>query len=174
MYWKREIGYNISALAHRPEMNEETRKRMSESHQAEKNHMYGGTHTVEARKKISDAGLNLGEHHPSKRPESRAKKSELWIGEKNPSKRLEVRIKLSLAGLAHGENHSSKRPEVRKKMGRAGALNSRVKLEPAEVIEIRRLRKENPKFYTHKKLGEIFSVAKSTIQGIIENRSWTE
>mgnify|MGYP001608146036 CR=1 FL=1 len=141
--WKREIGYNVSALAHRPEMNEETRK------------------------KISESKLKLGESHPSKRPEVRAKMSEVKMGESNPSKRLEVRAKKT------GEKNSSKRPEVRAKMSEAMKGKNSI-LAWVKVCEIRKLRKENSKFYTYKKLGEIFGLTISGIQGIIENRSRIE
>ena len=48
-------------------LSEETKKRISESHQGEKHNMYGKHHSEETKKKISDVlsdGRKAGENHP--------------------------------------------------------------------------------------------------------------
>lgn len=59
------------------------------------------------------SGGILGENHPMKRPEVRAKNSAAKTGENNPMKRPEARAKKSAAMT--GENNPAKRPEVAEK-----------------------------------------------------------
>lgn len=73
-------GYNKEAggsLNKHP--SDETRKKMSESHKGEKNHMWGKKHPIEARKKMSEAhtGKTLSEEHKKKVSENSAR---YWEG----------------------------------------------------------------------------------------------
>lgn len=55
----------LSRMAKCRKASAETKQKMSESHRGPNNHMFGQTHTEEARKKISDAnkGIGLGENN---------------------------------------------------------------------------------------------------------------
>ena len=147
MPWKREIGYNISSLAHRPDMNEETRG------------------------KISDAQLNLGENHHMKTLLARTKMSEAFRGKNNPMKIPEIRMKVSEANM--GKILSIK---TREKISEAmsGENSSTAILTWENVREIRKLRLENKKLYTYKKLGEMFDVQDPAIWKIINKQTWKE
>lgn len=64
--YKSENGYNLSMGGVIGNFNEDTLKRMSNSHKGSKNHFYGKHHTDETRKIMSDKkrGLYCGEKHP--------------------------------------------------------------------------------------------------------------
>ena len=53
-----------------------------------------------------------------------------------------------------------------------GSGNIKAKLKENQVMEIRRLRKSDPKKYTHKKLGEMFGVTSANISDIVNRKSW--
>jgi hypothetical protein len=55
---------------------------------------------------------------------------------------------------------------------REGVANGRTKLTEADVREIRRLRKEDPNRWTHQALADKFIVSCSTIQGIVNGKTW--
>ena len=61
-----EYGYNLSIGGSFGNFNEETRKRMSESHKGEKNNFYGKHHSAQAREKMACAkkGVYADEKHP--------------------------------------------------------------------------------------------------------------
>lgn len=165
-----------------PSKKPEVREKISKAQKGEKNHIFGKTISVEVKKKMSDAkigeknsmyGKITSEEVRNKISNSRKGKN---TGDNNASKRPEVRKKMSEKLSALGEFHSSKRPEVREKLSetKKGDKNPSAILSWVQVREIRRLRIENTKLYTYRKLGEMFGLTTSGIQGIIENRSWIE
>jgi len=107
--------YNESRIAGRPDLNENTRKKISKS--------------------VKNYLISLGDNHPSKRPEVREKMSLSSKGRpktkesiekqkhtkaspnfKCPNKSIEKRTKHSELLKSKGEFHASKRDDVRKKM----------------------------------------------------------
>jgi len=84
-------------------------------------------HTPEARTKISAAILKLGDNHPMKRPEQRAKRR----GDNNPMKRPEVAAKFAAArkGKCCGADNPMRRPEI--------AAKFRGENNPMKRLEVR-------------------------------------
>lgn len=56
--------------------------------------------------------------------------------------------------------------------GKLGEEHPKAKLNPITIDEIRKLRAENKKFYTYKKLGEMFNITRSHICQICLNKLW--
>ncbi len=89
----------------------------------------GGRISEEAQRRGAEKMRLMGENHPARRPDVRAKKSASMMG-KNKGKKYgnanngmkndpEVRKKVSASHLAYGEDHWMKRPEVRMKVSQA-------------------------------------------------------
>ena len=148
--WRPEIGYNISIHVHAP--------------------MRDRKHTEKSREQMSISAKN----RPPITDESRAR---MCIANTRPCKE---ETKKKIGDGNRGKKHGPLSPEHKRKIGDKhigrwkGEKSLRAKLTPEQVIEIKKLRKENPKLYTQQKLGDMFGVARTTIQKIDENRSWTE
>ena len=54
-----------------------------------------------------------------------------------------------------------------------GSKHHKAKLSEQDVIEIRALRNKDPKFYTHRVLGELYSVSRSMIAYLCQGKYWT-
>ncbi len=97
--------YNLKNYAggtHGKKCSEQTRRKMSEAQLGEKNHMFGQTHSEEARKKISIAGTGRVWSQQSKDKLSKIKKQKIASGE------------IVIIGHKHTEEAKNKIREKRK------------------------------------------------------------
>lgn len=145
--WDRNVGYNVSAIAGRIEANEETRNKKS----------------------VSMKGKFAGEKNPNwkKAPTTHTRALMSESAKNRPPITEETRIKLC------GRNKGIPRSyEVRKKISLAQSGNKahNAKLTETQTDEIRTLYETGK--YTQKQLGIMFNVARTTIQKVVENRTW--
>ena len=134
-------------------LSEEIRQKLSEvqkgTHIGEKNSFYGKKHSDETKQKMSEAqkGKHLSE-------ETKRKMSESKKGEKHPfyGKHLSEEAKQKLSEARKGENSPS------------------AKLTWEKINEMREKYKTGS--YTLKQLAKEYEVSQSTIQQVMENRTW--
>lgn len=119
--------------------------------------LIGRKDSEETRNKKRAYQLSLGENHPMKRPDVRAK----FVGEANPAKRPEVRAILS-------KNCPFKREDV--KVLLRGERNANAKLTWELVKEIRRKYADGGT--THNRLAFDYGVTKRTITCVLNNLTW--
>ena len=96
--------------------NEETRRKMSESHKGEKSYMYGKILSPERREKISESkkGKNNPNYGKPRTQETRAKISAAQKGEKNHNygKITAPEIRAKIGAANKGKNSGKKRPDL--------------------------------------------------------------
>ena len=103
--------------------SEETRRKMSESHKGQIPWMKGKTHTIEARIKISEAGL--GRKHSE---ETRRKMSEVRMGKRHSEK---TRRKISESNIGNYHTEESKQKMSKAHTGKTLSIEHRDKIRIA-------------------------------------------
>lgn len=173
--------YNINTIAGRPPSREgvsfslEQREEISRRVSGKNNPFYGKEHTKESKEKMSEN--SKGEKHPSygkkMSEETKQKIREARVGKYcgerhsqwGTTKSEETKEKISLSNL--GKTRDAK---TREKI--SNSVRMRSPLDWSDVCEIR---EEYAKGKTSQRvLGELYGVARTTIQGIVENRIWKE
>lgn len=134
-------------------LSDATKKKMSVAHSGDKHHMYGKKHSIESRKKMSEAAMG---RNPSE--ETRKKNSIAKSGEKHPmyGKKHSAETLKKMSEAKMGKTHS---PEARKKMSEAGmgkiiSPETRKKLSEAHSGEKSQMYGKKHSAETKKKMSE--------------------
>lgn len=168
----KKIGYNCNSGGNYYVLNEETRKKISDSHK-------GKILSEQTKQKISEhhADVSLEKnpmygkfHSPIAKQNMSEKKKIKYIGAGNPffnKKHSEItRKKISIARC--GKKHSE---ETKQKLSqsRIGEKNPRAKLRESDIIEIRLLISQNKKLSY---IAELYSVKYNSILDIKKGKRW--
>jgi predicted XRE-type DNA-binding protein len=153
---------------------------LSVSIKGKNNPMYGKTHTLKARKKISEAtkGRRLcgekngmfGKTHTEEAKEKISKtfqeKGHPWSGKKHSE---ETRTKMSKSAKGRIVSHLTK---LKKSDQQKGEKNINSKIREEQVLQIRKLYKLDPNKYSQKNLANLFGIKQAAISKIITRRTW--
>ena len=168
--------YNICKIAGSAlgtKRSEETKRKMSESNKGENHPNFGKHLSEETKQKMSEARKGEKHHNFGKHlsEESKRKISEARKGEKNHNfgKRFSEETRQKMSEARKGEKHHNFGKQKMSESNK-GEKNAYSKLTCVQVREIREKYKTGD--VTYKQLSEEYEVAISTIQKVIENRTW--
>ena len=153
---------------------------LSISIRGQNNPMYGRTHTLEARKKISEAtkgrrlcGERNGMFGKTHTKESKEKISKTfkenghpWLGRKHSE---EAKDKMSKSAK---EKIVSLSTRLKKSAQQSGERNVNCKISKEQVLKIRELYRLDSSKYSQKALSDLFGVKQAAISKIITKRTW--